>query len=62
MPHSKRSILQCASLNEINTVNKEILSPVASPPLLVPTSSLAALQSVIIRYKTLIVPQLIPTV
>ena len=62
MPRSKRSTLQCASLNEINTVNEENLSPVASPPLLVPTSSLAALQSVIIRYKTLIVPQLIPTV
>ena len=44
MPRSKRSTLQCASLNKINTINKENLSPVASPPLLVPTSSLAALE------------------
>lgn len=44
MPRSKRSALQCAHLNNINAVNKENLSPVASPPLLVPTSSLAALE------------------
>jgi hypothetical protein len=56
MPRSRRLTLQHASLNESNTVNKENLSPVASPPLIVPTSR------VIIRYKTPIVPQLIPTV
>jgi hypothetical protein len=44
MPRSKKSTLQCASLNKINTINKESLSPVASLALLVPTSSLAALE------------------